>query len=360
MNAERNYKIAVLAGDGIGPEVMVEALKVLDASAVRFGFSLAYRHAAVGGAAIDQYGTPLPEKTWEICQNSDAVLLGSIGGPQWDHLPLEMRPETGGLLALRRKLGLYANLRPVSLLPELKEMSPLALRHMDRPVDLITVRELSSGIYFGEPRLLNADEALDSLRYRRTEIERISRVAFSVARGRRRHVTSVDKANVLATSVLWRRIVNEVAGDFPDVALSHMYVDNAAMQLMLNPLQFDVILTENMFGDILSDESAAICGSLGMLPSASLGERLHLFEPAGGSAPDIAGRGTANPVAQILSTAMMLDLSFSETKASKAISQAVSDTIAQGCRTADIAAGKNKVLTTVQMGDAIIRAMSQA
>jgi 3-isopropylmalate dehydrogenase len=332
---------------------MAEALRALDAAGERCGFRLEYRYAAFGGAAIDLCGEPLPEETWEACRGAAAVLLGSVGGPRWDDLPRELRPETGGLLALRKRLGLYANLRPAFLHPELRGISPLALRGAARPVDLVTVRELASGIYFGEPRELGGEEALDSLRYRRWEIERVSRVAFRLARGRRRRVTSVDKANVLATSQLWRRTVAAVAADFPDVELRHMYVDNAAMQLLLDPLQFDVLLTENMFGDILSDESAAICGSLGMLPSASLGEEIHLFEPAGGSAPDIAGRGVANPVAQILSAAMMLEHSLQETEAAQMIASAVDAAIRKGCRTADIAAGAGLALTTEQMGRAI-------
>lgn len=351
---KRKMNIAVLPGDGIGSEVMAEALKVLDAAAARFGLAFGFRDGLIGGAAIDVFGTPLPEETWETCRSAEAVLLGSIGGPKWDHLPAEQRPEIGGLMALRKKLKLYANLRPVVLYPELLEMSPLSPRRLSGGIDLITVRELSSGIYFGEPRFGNDEEALDSMRYRRTEIERIARVAFDMARKRRRKVTSVDKANVLYTSMLWRQTVTRVADDYPEVNVEHLYVDNAAMQLILNPGRFDVLLTENLFGDILSDESAAICGSLGMLPSASLGESIHLYEPAGGSAPDIAGRGIANPIAQILSAALMLEYSFGETHAATAIRQAVKQAVAKGSRTADIAAEGYPPLATSQMGDAVV------
>jgi 3-isopropylmalate dehydrogenase len=350
----KRMDIAVLPGDGIGPEVMTVALKVLGAAADRFGLDFEFRNGLIGGAAIDACGSPLPEETWELCSRSKAVLLGSIGGPKWDHLPAGQKPEIGGLMALRKKLKLFANLRPVVLHPELPELSPLSPLRLGKGIDLITVRELSSGIYFGEPRFDNDEEALDSMRYRRPEIERIACVAFETARKRRRKVTSVDKANVLHTSMLWRRTVVRIAADYPDVELDHLYVDNAAMQMILNPGRFDVILTENLFGDILSDESAALCGSLGMLPSASLGESIHLYEPAGGSAPDIAGRGIANPIAQILSAALMLEFSFGESSAAAAIRQAVSRAVGKGCRTADISAAGQVSLSTVRMGDAVI------
>jgi 3-isopropylmalate dehydrogenase len=355
---KKRMDIAVLPGDGIGPEVMAVAVKVLDAAADRFGLDFEFRNGLIGGAAIDASGSPLPQETWDLCSRSQAVLLGSIGGPKWDHLPAGQKPEIGGLMALRKKLKLFANLRPVVLHPELPEMSPLSPLRLGKGIDLITVRELSSGIYFGEPRFDNDEEALDSMRYHRPEIERIARVAFETARKRRRKVTSVDKANVLHTSMLWRRTVNRMAADYPDVELDHLYVDNAAMQLILNPGRFDVILTENLFGDILSDESAALCGSLGMLPSASLGETIHLYEPAGGSAPDIAGRGIANPVAQILSGALMLEFSFGQSSAAAAIRRAVSRAVAKGSRTADIAAAGREPLSTVGMGDAVIAELS--
>jgi 3-isopropylmalate dehydrogenase len=357
---DRKRTIAVLPGDGIGPEVMAEALTVLEMAAVRFDLDFEFRHGLIGGAAIDDCGSPLPPKTRALCRHSQAVLLGSIGGPKWDHLPAAQRPEIGGLMALRKQLKLYANLRPVVLHPGLREMSPLAGRRLTGGIDLMTVRELGGGIYFGKPRFGTDRQALDSMRYTRLEIERIARVAFETARNRRHHVTSVDKANVLRTSMLWRKTVTCLAADYPDVTLEHMYVDNAAMQLVLAPGRFDVLLTENLFGDILSDESAALAGSLGMLPSASLGEGISLYEPAGGSAPDIAGRGIANPVAQILSAALMLEHSFAAAPAAAAIRQAVNRAIGKGCRTADIAAPGRKPLSTAQMGDAICRELEEA
>jgi len=347
------YKIAVLAGDGIGPEIMKEGLKVLRAIGKKYACDFVLQEALIGGCAYEQFAVPLPEATKKLCLAADAVLLGSIGGPKWDNLAPELRPELGGLLALRKLLKLYANLRPIFLFSELQDISPLAFKTVSNSIDLVTVRELSSGIYFGKPKELSDDFALDTMSYRRDEIVRIAHVAFGLAGKRQKRVTSVDKANVLSSSMLWRKVVNELADGYPEIKLNHMYVDNAAMQLVLNPAQFDVILTENLFGDILSDESAAICGSLGMLPSASLGESVHLFEPAGGSAPDIAGKGIANPIAQILSLALMLEHSFALPAAAKDIVHAVHTVLKNGLRTADIAGGGVKPVSTAAMGDAI-------
>ncbi len=348
-----SYNIAVLSGDHIGPEVMNEALKVLDAAASIEGFSLNYSKALIGGAAIDATGTPLPKETMELCLSSGAVFLGSVGGPAWDHLPPEKRPEVGGLLATRKALELFANLRPVKLYPELASNSPLNFRGKEASVDILTVRELTGGVYFGEPKSLSDEEGLDTMVYRKWEVERIVKAAFEAASKRSGKVCSVDKANVLRSSMLWRKTVEQMVGDYPGIRLSHMYVDNAAMQLILNPAQFDVIVTGNLFGDILSDESAALAGSLGMLPSASLGSSVHLFEPSGGSAPDIAGKGIANPLAQILSGAMMLEYSFGENKAANRIYKAVEKAIADGLRTGDIAGPGEKTVGTVEMGDAV-------
>lgn len=350
-----NNKIAVLPGDGIGPEVMDEALKVLKRVEDKFNFELQIETGLIGGAAIDKTGHPLPEETQKLAKSSKAILLGSIGGPKWDNLAPELSPEIGGLLALRKLLSLYINLRPAVVYEELKDSSPLSAKVLAGKVDLLTVRELAHGIYFGQPKGLTDEEAFDTMIYRKEEVEQIAHVAFQAAEKRRGKVTSVDKANVLSSSKLWRKVVIEVHKEYPDVELEHMYVDNAAMQLMLNPLQFDVILTTNLFGDILSDESAAICGSLGMLPSASLGAEINLFEPAGGSAPDIAGQGKANPIAQILSLAMMLESSFGQNDAASAIRKAVDKAIADGYRTGDIAKSGEAVISTSEMGDIICK-----
>lgn len=353
------YNIAVLPGDGIGPEVMKEALKVLKVLENKFGFTCNLKEGLIGGAGYDAAGHPLPEETKKICLESDAVFLGSIGGPKWENLPPELTPELGGLLALRKLLNLYANIRPAVIYEELKEMSPLSERVLTDKVDFVTVRELAYGVYFGQPKGLEEDEAFDTMRYRKENVEQIARAAFEIAMKRNKRVTSVDKANVLSSSKLWRRVVEEVAKDYPEVTLNHQYVDNAAMQLMLNPLQYDVILTTNLFGDILSDESAAICGSLGMLPSASYGESISLYEPSGGSAPDIAGKNVANPIAQILSMAMMLESSFNEDDAAKAIRNAVDRAVTGGKRTGDIACGGPSISTT-EMGDLICQYINEA
>lgn len=353
------YNIAVLPGDGIGPEVMEQALKVLKVLEEKFGFECNIKEGLIGGAGYDAAGHPLPEETKKICLESDAVFLGSIGGPKWENLPPELTPELGGLLALRKLLNLYANIRPAVIYEELKEMSPLSERVLTKKVDFVTVRELAYGVYFGQPKGLEEDEAFDTMRYRRENVEQIAKAAFDIAMKRDKRVTSVDKANVLSSSKLWRRVVEEVAKDYPEVTLNHQYVDNAAMQLMLNPLQYDVILTTNLFGDILSDESAAICGSLGMLPSASYGESISLYEPSGGSAPDIAGKNIANPIAQILSMAMMLESSFNEDAAAKAIRDAVDKAVTSGKRTGDIACGGPSVSCS-EMGDIICQYIKEA
>ena len=348
-----SYNIAVLSGDHIGPEVMAEAIKVLDAVAESEGFALNYTEALIGGAAIDATGGPLPKDTLNLCLKSGAVFLGSVGGPEWDHLPPEKRPEVGGLLATRKALELYANLRPVKLYPELVSGCPLNFRGGEPKVDILTVRELTGGVYFGEPKALSDEEGLDTMVYRKWEVERILKAGFEAAKHRRGKVCSVDKANVLRSSMLWRKTAVDYGKKNPEIELNHMYVDNAAMQLILNPGQFDVIVTGNLFGDILSDESAALAGSLGMLPSASLGSSVHLFEPSGGSAPDIAGQGVANPLAQILSGAMMLEHSFGESKAAERIYNAVARAIADGFRTGDIAGPGEKSVGTLVMGDAV-------
>jgi 3-isopropylmalate dehydrogenase len=349
----KEYKIAVLEGDGIGPEVMSEALKVLFEVAELEGFTLNFENGLIGGAAIDACGTALPDETVDLALRSDAVLLGSVGGPKWDKLPPQERPELGGLLAIRKKLNLFANLRPVKLYPGLDELCPIKPGGKTPAIDLLTVRELSGGIYFGQPKELTENEGLDTMIYDRKTVTQIMHEAFKIARLRSKKVCSVDKANVLRSSILWREVAEEVSNEYSDVELSHMYVDNAAMQLILNPAQFDVIVTGNLFGDILSDESAALAGSLGMLPSASLGDKVHLFEPSGGSAPDIAGKGIANPLAQILSAAMMLEYSLGEIAGAKRISQAVEKALADGFRTGDIAGSEDKVVGTQEMGEAV-------
>lgn len=342
------HKVAVLSGDGIGPEVMNASLKVLDQVGKKSGVDFRYSHALIGGAALDATGEPLPAETLEVCRSSEAVLLGSVGGPKWDTLPPEKRPERGGLLALRKQLSLFANLRPVRVYPHIAHLSPLKESRMEGRVDLLTVRELSGGIYFGEPRRRDEKHGMDTMIYDAETVKQIAVVAFETARRRRGLVTSVDKANVLYTSLLWRDVVVEVAKDYPDVKLEHMYVDNAAMQLILNPGQFDVILTGNLFGDILSDESAAIPGSLGVLPSASLGPEVHLYEPAGGSAPDIAGQGKANPIAQILSIALMCEHSFGMIEAADSIRSAVESCIDDGIMTADLLAGSGSAAASTE------------
>jgi 3-isopropylmalate dehydrogenase len=354
----RTHKIAVLAGDGIGPEVMAVALDVLDAVAKQFGFNLEAMEYAVGGAAIDLFGRALPDSTINGCRDAQAILFGSVGGPKWESLPPNEQPERAALLPLRKHFGLYANLRPARCYPGLLHASPIKTELIPDGFDVLVVRELTGGLYFGKPKetvvIEKGERAVDTMVYETAEIERVTRVAFTAARTRRRRVTLVDKANVLETSLLWRKTVKALAPEYPDVALDFMYVDNAAMQLVRKPQQFDVLLCENLFGDILSDEAAAIVGSLGLLPSASLAEgTFGLYEPSGGSAPDIAGKGIANPIAQILSAALMLRFSFREEEAAAAIERAVEAALSAGIRTGDLARPGEPVVDTAQMGFAI-------
>jgi 3-isopropylmalate dehydrogenase len=357
----KRYKVAVLAGDGIGPEVMAEALKVLDAIEKRYDVTFERTPANVGGAGIDLEGRALPETTVNICKSSDAILFGSVGGPKWETLPPEEQPERGALLPLRKIFGLYANLRPAIIFPSLTSASSLKEEVIAGGFDILVIRELTGGIYFSQPKGIDGEGrdrvGVDTMRYSIPEIERIAHVGFQAARKRGKKLCSIDKANVLSTSVLWREIVINIAKEYPDVELSHMYVDNAAMQLVRWPKQFDVILCENMFGDILSDEAAMLTGSLGMLPSASLAEgTFGMYEPSGGSAPDIAGQGIANPIAQILSAGMMLRYSFGMIDAADAVDKAVATVLEQGHRTRDIYQNKEgeKLVNTKEIGDAII------
>lgn len=352
-------KIAVLAGDGIGPEVMAEAIKVLDAVQKKFDFELSYQYADVGGLAIDNHGEALPPSTLALCENSDAILFGSVGGPKWESLPPAQQPERAALLPLRKHFDLFCNLRPAKIFKSLTGACPLRADIVRDGFDILCVRELTSDIYFGVPKGREGsgpdERAFDTMAYTRFEIERIARMAFEAARLRRKKVTSVDKANVLTTMVLWREVVIEIAREYPDVALNHIYVDNATMQLVRDPHQFDVMLCGNMFGDIISDEAAMLTGSMGLLASASLNaDKFGMYEPAGGSAPDIAGKGIANPIAQILSAAMMLRYSFGMDEAADAIDRAVESVLDGGIHTADIAINKARVVNTAAMGDAIV------
>ncbi|HYG23596.1 MAG TPA: 3-isopropylmalate dehydrogenase [Verrucomicrobiae bacterium] len=370
----KHFKIASLAGDGIGPEVMREALKVLRAAEKTHGFTLEVTEAPVGWAGIDASGKALPDDTLALCRNVDAILFGSVGLPDRDPtIPKEERPERAALLRIRKEFGLFANLRPVQLPKALAHACPLRPERQGDGIDILVVRELTGGMYFGQPKKTEElgnghHRAIDTMVYTTPEIERIARVAFSSASLRRRKVTSIDKANVLENGVLWRDVVTRVGREFPDVALEHMFVDNAAMQLLLRPTQFDVMLCENMFGDILSDEAAALAGSLGMLPSASLGatvggKTFGFYEPAGGTAPDIAGKNLANPIAQILSAALMLRHSFQLNDAAAAIEQAVRRAIESGNRTGDIfnsAEANGRRVGTREMGDAIAAALQQS
>ncbi len=355
-------KVAVLAGDGIGPEVMAEAVKVLDAVQQKFDFTLSFESADVGGIAIDNHGEALPAATIKLCEESDAILFGSVGGPKWESLPPEQQPERAALLPLRKHFDLFCNLRPARVFKSLTAACPLRPDIVKDGFDILCVRELTSGIYFGTPKGREGEggeeRAFDTMAYKRSEIDRIARMAFDAARLRNNKVTSIDKANVLTTMVLWREVVMEVARDYPDVKLDHLYVDNATMQLVRDPHQFDVMLCGNMFGDIISDESAMLTGSMGLLASASLNkEKFGLYEPAGGSAPDIAGKGIANPIAEILSAAMMLRYSFGLDRAADAIDGAVEATLNSGICTADIASGSIQPVGTAAMGDAIVAAI---
>ncbi len=356
----KTYSITLLRGDGIGPEIVEQAVRVLDAVGMKAGFSLAYTDALLGGCAIDAAGTPLPQETVDACLKSDAVLLGAVGGYKWDTLPGGQRPEAG-LLGIRAALGLFANLRPAKIYGPLKNACPLREEIIGDSMDVMVVRELTGGIYFGERGRRTVDgvpAAFDTEQYTVPEIERIARVAFDTARKRSRRVHSIDKANVLESSRLWRETVIRVAQEYPDVELAHMYVDNAAMQLVRNPKQFDVILTSNIFGDILSDEASQIAGSIGMLASASLGTGSRgLYEPIHGSAPDIAGQNAANPLATILSAAMLLRYSLGETTAADAIEAAVGTVLEDGYRTGDIYTEGCRRVSTSEMGDAVVAAL---
>ncbi|MCH5202573.1 MAG: 3-isopropylmalate dehydrogenase [Oscillospiraceae bacterium] len=351
------YKICLLKGDGIGPEIVNEAVKVLDVCAKKFNFAVEYDEALLGGCAIDATGSPLPQETIDKCKAADSVLLGAVGGPKWDKLPGSQRPEAG-LLGIRGELGLFANLRPAVIFEPLKGASPVKDEIIGDSLDIMVVRELTGGIYFGERGRRETDgevEAYDTEQYKVSEIKRIAKVAFDMAMKRNKKVTSVDKANVLEASRLWRETVIEVAKDYPDVELNHLYVDNTAMQLVRNPKQFDVILTNNIFGDILSDEASMISGSIGMLASASLsGSNSGLYEPIHGSAPDIAGQNIANPLATILSVAMMLRYSLDEAEAADAIESAVNNVLKNN-RTPDIYTEGTNNVTCVEMGDLVCK-----
>ena len=351
----KQYRIAVIEGDGIGPEIIRQAIRALDAAAGKFGFGLEYEYLLAGGAAIDDCGEPLPERTLAVCREADSVLLGAVGGAKWDAQPPEKRPERA-LLGLRKGLGLYTNLRPAIVYPALLEASPLKAEIIGQGLDLLIVRELTGGIYFGEHGTKTGPDgrvAFDVEQYSEMEVRRIGQVAFDLAAKRSRRVCSVDKANVLESSRLWRSVMRELAAGYPAVAYSELYVDNAAMQLVRDPGQFDVLVTSNMFGDILSDEASQITGSIGMLPSASLGDGGRgMYEPIHGSAPDIAGQHIANPVAAIASAAMLLRYSLGEGAAADAVEAAIRAALDDGCRTADIAAGGEK-LSTEEMGGQI-------
>jgi 3-isopropylmalate dehydrogenase len=331
----KSYNICVIKGDGIGPEIADEAIKVLDSVSAKFNFELNYEYYLMGGAAIDVFGEPLPDETLNGARKSDAVLFGAIGGEKWDNLPRHLRPESG-LLKLRKSLNAYANLRPAMIYDELINASTLKAEVI-KGVDILVVRELTGGLYFGQPREKLEDRAYNTMTYTVSEIERIAKIAFEAAMKRRKKVCMVDKANVLETSQLWREVTAKVAQNYPDVTLEYMYVDNAAMQLVRYPTGFDVILTENLFGDILSDEASMVCGSIGLLPSASMGGDVGIYEPIHGSAPDIAGQGIANPIAMILSAAMMLRYALGENEAADCIENAIKAVLKDGYRTKDIA-----------------------
>lgn len=348
----KQYNISIIKGDGIGPEIIDEAIKVLDAVSYECDFTLNYKEYLMGGIAYDVTGNPLPDETISGVLNSDACLFGAIGGEKWDNLPRDLRPESG-LLRFRKEMSVYANLRPAVIYDELVNASTLKPEVIEG-VDLMVVRELIGGIYFGQPRANDGQTAYNTMVYTKDEIVRISKVAFDLAMKRDRRICSVDKANVLEVSQLWRDTVEEVAKDYPEVELSHMYVDNAAMQLVRNPKQFDVILTGNIFGDILSDTASMVVGSIGLLPSASTGDKTAIYEPIHGSAPDIAGQGIANPIATIESAAMMLRYSLGESKAADLIEKAIKKALKDGYRTKDISSYDAKhVVTTAEMGEII-------
>lgn len=353
-----NFKIAVFAGDGIGPEIMKEALKILKIISDHKNIDLQLQEGLVGGIAYDNYGTPLPDSSLELALQSDAVLLGAVGGPQWESLDYSLRPERA-LLGLRGNLGLYANLRPIVAFDELLDASPLK-KNLIQGIDIMIVRELTGDVYFGKPRGVKKGKngkrkGVNTMVYSEDEIRRIAIRAFEIARTRQKNLLSADKANVLETTELWRDVVTEVGQNYPDVTLKHMYVDNCAMQLIRNPAQFDVIVTTNLFGDILSDEAAMLTGSIGMLPSASLGEKTALYEPIHGSAPDIAGKNIANPLATILSAALMLRYSLSMPREADLIENAVTETLKEGVRTQDIHQPDKKIISTEEMGNHVAK-----
>jgi 3-isopropylmalate dehydrogenase (EC 1.1.1.85) len=354
---KKHFKIAVLPGDGIGPEIIDSALKVLDVVAKKYGLTFEYKFGLVGGAAIDETGDPLPSETLKICKESDAILFGAVGGEKWDNLPTDKRPEKG-LLRIRKELELFANIRPAKAYEPLLDASPLK-PEIIKGVDLVVLRELTGDVYFGEPRgreVRNGERVgYNTMIYYEHEVKRIAKLAFELARNRRKKVTSVDKANVLEVSGLWREVVNEVHADYADVELEHMYIDNCAMQLIRRPKDFDVIVTGNIFGDIISDEAGALTGSLGMLPSASIGERYAFYEPIHGSAPDIAGKGIANPIATILSAAMMLEITCKVPEAARDIERAIEKVLEDGYRTGDIWSPGTKRVNTVEMTEEIIK-----
>jgi 3-isopropylmalate dehydrogenase len=363
MNSPGSAKIAVLPGDGIGQEVVPEAVKALQVVGRATGSSFEFEQGLVGGAAIEAAGTPLPDRSLDLCRASQAILFGAVGGPRWDDLPQEQRPERG-LLRLRKELDLYANLRPARCFPMLVDASPLK-RSVVEGTDLVVVRELTGGLYFGEPRGRESfadggERAVNTMTYTTREIERVARAAFDVARKRRKRLASVDKANVLVVSQLWRDVVTRVAKDYPDVTVDHVLVDNCAMALVARPSQFDTIVTENTFGDILSDEAAILAGSMGMLPSASLGVTVGLYEPVHGTAPDIAGKGIANPIAAILSAAMLLRYSLNRVADGDRMEAAVLRVLEAGYRTQDVHSAGMTLVGTVEMGDLIAREIEQS
>jgi len=354
------HKICILPGDGIGPEVMDQAKRVIDLLNTFERSHISYTSGLVGGHAIDELGEALPKETLRLCEESDAILFGSVGGEKWDHLAPEKRPERAALLKLRGHFKLYANLRPSFLLKELKNISPLRGEIVEEGMDLLCIRELTGGLYFGEKGTYSKNDSIyhfDTMAYSRPEIERVTHLAFSEARKRKKKVTSIDKANVLDTMVLWREVVSEIAKEYPDVECEHLYVDNAAMQLILRPSQFDVLLCPNMFGDILSDECAVICGSMGLLPSASLGmDSFGLYEPAGGSAPSLTGKNMANPISQILSTALMYRYSLGNEKAAEVIESSVTSVLKEGVKTKDLIYSEGEdFVSTEEMGSLILK-----
>lgn len=355
-------KIAVLPGDGIGKEVVQGAIEVLQAVAERYDHEFSFEYGEIGGSAVDTAGVPLPDETVTLCKQSDAILLGAVGGPKWESIPVHLRPEQG-LLKIRKELNLFANLRPTTYYASLADSSPLR-KDIIEGVDMLMVRELTGGIYFGKPserREVDGKKAVvDTLYYERDEMVRVIRHAFELAKTRKQKVTSVDKANVLESSRMWREVATEISKDYPDVTLEHMLVDNGAMQLIRNPRQFDVVVTENMFGDILSDEASVLTGSLGMLPSASISEEgPYLYEPIHGSAPDIAGKNMANPLATILSAALMLRVSFGLEEEATAIEKAVNDVLDAGFRTGDLMAEGNTQLSTTDMTKEVLKALNK-